>query len=82
MGVILKTGFDEGRNIIIEYRSADGNYDRLPGLVDELINLRVTVLYRSGGSVSALAAKDAARGVAESVLLIIGQPCRSLTIKS
>ena len=60
---LSETGFDEGRNVVIEYRWADGNYDRLPGLANELINRHVTVLYTSGGSVSALAAKDAARGI-------------------
>ncbi len=60
---LSETGFDEGRNVVIEYRWADGNYDRLPGLAEELVNRRVTILYTSGGSVSALAAKDAARGV-------------------
>ena len=60
---LSEAGFDEGRNVAIEYRWAGGNYDRLPGLVDELINRRVTVLYTSGGSVSALAAKDATRGI-------------------
>jgi putative ABC transport system substrate-binding protein len=60
---LSETGFDEGRNVVIEYRWADGNYDRLPALVDELINRRVAVLYTSGGSVSALAAKEAAPGI-------------------
>jgi putative ABC transport system substrate-binding protein len=60
---LSETGFDEGRNVVIEYRWADGNYDRLPGLADELVNRRIAVLYTSGGSVSALAAKGAARGI-------------------
>jgi putative tryptophan/tyrosine transport system substrate-binding protein len=60
---LSETGFDEGRNVVIEYRWADGNYDRLPGLADELVNRRIAVLYTSGGSVSALAARDAARGI-------------------
>ncbi len=60
---LSETGFDEGRNVVIEYRWADGNYDRLPGLADELVNRHIAVLYTSGGSVSALAAKEAARGV-------------------
>jgi putative tryptophan/tyrosine transport system substrate-binding protein len=60
---LSEAGFDEGRNVTIEYRWADGNYDRLPGLVDELTSRRVAVLYTSGGSVSALAAKDATRGI-------------------
>jgi putative ABC transport system substrate-binding protein len=60
---LSETGFDEGRNVVIEYRWADGNYDRLPGLADELVNRRIAVLYTSGGSVSALAAKGAAPGI-------------------
>jgi putative tryptophan/tyrosine transport system substrate-binding protein len=60
---LSETGYDEGRNVIIEYRWADGKYDRLPELANELVNRRITVLYTSGGSVSALAAKDAARDI-------------------
>jgi putative tryptophan/tyrosine transport system substrate-binding protein len=60
---LSETGFDDGRNVVIEYRWADGNYDRLPGLANELVNRRIAVLYAGGGSVSALAAKDAARGI-------------------
>src|SRR5450755_682795 len=51
---LSETGFDEGRNVAIEYRWADGNYDRLPGLVNELLDRHITVLYTGGGSVSAL----------------------------
>jgi putative ABC transport system substrate-binding protein len=60
---LSESGFDEGRNVVIEYRWADGNYDRLPALADELVNRRVTVLYTSGGSVSAIAAKNATDGI-------------------
>jgi len=60
---LSETGFDEGRNVAIEYRWADGNYDRLPGLAEELVNRGIAVLFTSGGSVSALAAKDAARNI-------------------
>jgi putative ABC transport system substrate-binding protein len=37
-------GFVEGRNVAIEYRWADGRYDRLPGLIDELVLRKVDVL--------------------------------------
>jgi putative tryptophan/tyrosine transport system substrate-binding protein len=60
---LSETGFDEGRNVAIEYRWANGNYDRLPGLAGELVNRHVAVLFTSGGSVSALAARDAARDI-------------------
>jgi putative tryptophan/tyrosine transport system substrate-binding protein len=52
-------GWVEGRNIIVEYRSADGNLDRLPGLAAELVGLNVDVIV-AVPTVSAPAAKRAA----------------------
>jgi putative tryptophan/tyrosine transport system substrate-binding protein len=72
---LSETGFDEGRNVVIEYRWADGNYDRLPGLANELISRRVTVLYTGGGSVSALAAKDITGGIPH-VFLVGSDPVK------
>jgi len=48
----------EGQNIAIEYRSAEGNIDRLPGLAAELVRLRVDIIFAAGGG-SARAAKKA-----------------------
>jgi putative tryptophan/tyrosine transport system substrate-binding protein len=48
--------FVEGRNVEIEYRYADSEYDRLPALANELIQRSISVLFASGNA-SALAAK-------------------------
>jgi putative ABC transport system substrate-binding protein len=37
-------GYIEGKNIVIEFRSADGDYSRLPQLAGELVNIKVDVI--------------------------------------
>jgi len=56
---LSETGYVEGNNLSIEYRWAEGHYDRLPGLVAELVRMPVNVLASFGGIPGARAAKAA-----------------------
>jgi ABC-type uncharacterized transport system substrate-binding protein len=56
-------GYIEGQNISMEYRSAEGKIDRLPGLAAELVNLKVDVILVAGGYGPILAAKNATKTI-------------------
>lgn len=56
---LSEEGFDEGRNVAIEYRWAENRNERLPELAKELVRRQVAVLVATGGDPSALAAKAA-----------------------
>ena len=65
-------GYEEGRNIVIEYRWADGKYERFPALVAELIAAKVEVIV-TAGTPAALAMKKATTTV-PLVMVAVGDP--------
>lgn len=69
---LRELGYAEGKNIVIEYRWAEGRYERLPGLAAELVRLKVDVIV-APTTTPALAAKNATRTI-PIVFLIIADP--------
>jgi putative tryptophan/tyrosine transport system substrate-binding protein len=57
---LQESGYIDGQNAKIEFRWADGHYDRLPILASELVTRQVALIAATGDVVSALAAKGAA----------------------
>jgi putative tryptophan/tyrosine transport system substrate-binding protein len=68
-------GHDEGRDIVIEARWADGHYERLPGLLAELIASKVDVIV-THGTPGALAAKQATTTI-PIVVAVVGDALNS-----
>jgi putative ABC transport system substrate-binding protein len=56
---LRETGFVEGQNVVIEYRSAQARYERLPEMAADLVRRKVAVIFATGAVQSPLAAKAA-----------------------
>jgi len=69
---LRELGYVEGRNLIIEYRSADGRAERFPDLVSELVRLKVDLIV-TRGTPAAKAAKDAT-GTIPVIMATMGDP--------
>jgi putative tryptophan/tyrosine transport system substrate-binding protein len=77
---IGKLGYIEGKNIAIQYRSADNSLDRLPGMAEELVRMKVDVLVTPGPN-ETLAAKKTTRTI-PIVFLGESDPVRSGIVES
>ncbi len=69
---LRKLGYVEGRNLIIEWRSSEGEFDRLPALAAELVRARVDIIVASS-SLPAHAAAEATKSIPV-VFLVVSDP--------
>jgi putative ABC transport system substrate-binding protein len=72
---LAERGIHDGQNVKMEFRWAEGQYDRLPALASELVSRHVALIAATGDAVSALAAKGASSTI-PIVFVIGGDPVR------
>ena len=78
---LRETGYVEGQNVAIEYRWAEGNYDRLPALAAGLVGSKVDLIVATGGIPPPLAAKNATSTI-PIVFSAIGDPVAARLVAS
>ena len=78
---VRRTGFVEGQNVAVEYRWAQGRYDRLPELAAELVRQQVAVIAATGGEPSPQSAMGATQTI-PIVFTAAGDPVRAGLVAS
>ena len=78
---LSEAGYVEGRNVAIEYRFAENQYDRLPALATDLVGRKAAVILAAGGGNSALAAKTSTSTI-PIVFLTGGDPVQEGIVSS
>jgi ABC-type uncharacterized transport system substrate-binding protein len=68
---LASLGYEEGKNVAIEFRWAEGRYDQLPALAAELVDKRVAIIVAVGGDPPAFAAKAASAAIP--LVFMVGQ---------
>src|SRR5262245_62069710 len=69
---LKETGFVDGQNVKVEYRWAEGHYDRLPALAAELVKMRVSVIATMGDAAYAAKAAQSTAGDRDLIPIVFG----------